>query len=88
MWSQISQILVGMAASVALLLLAVPHLRQAVGHGHSLDGTGILHVIWLFRNNPEWAEVIPQINDPTEQELRAAAIMEVSVRGEETENHP
>ncbi|KAJ7924190.1 hypothetical protein B0H13DRAFT_2654929 [Mycena leptocephala] len=69
---------VGMAASVALLSLAIPHLRQPVGHGQSLDGTGILHVIWLFRNNPEWAEVIPQIDDPTDQELRAAAMVEVS----------
>jgi hypothetical protein len=77
-----------MAASIALLSLAIPHLRHPVGHGQSLDGTGILHVIWLFRNNPEWAEVIPQIDDPTDQELRAAAMVEVSVRGEETENHP
>ncbi|KAJ7908230.1 hypothetical protein B0H13DRAFT_669910 [Mycena leptocephala] len=61
----------GLASSIFLLILVLPHLRQPVGRTPPLSGTGLLHIIWLLRNYPEVADLVPQVADPTDHSLRA-----------------
>ncbi|KAF7374154.1 hypothetical protein MSAN_00297100 [Mycena sanguinolenta] len=75
-------IVAGLAASVMLALLSLQfwHLgAEAVREGGhaSLDGTGLLHAIWLYRNHPELEGLLKQVDDPTEGNLRAAGMVRV-----------
>ncbi|KAJ6548451.1 hypothetical protein B0H19DRAFT_1265288 [Mycena capillaripes] len=64
---------IGLAASVALLLLSLP---TSVVHKGSkddtdipVDGTGLLHVIWMYRNHPELETLLRQVDNPTTTNL-------------------
>ncbi|KAJ7486754.1 hypothetical protein FB451DRAFT_1553975 [Mycena latifolia] len=37
-----------------------------------IDGTGILHAIWLYRNHPELGTLLEQVEHPTDDNLREA----------------
>ncbi|KAJ7823142.1 hypothetical protein B0H14DRAFT_2827074, partial [Mycena olivaceomarginata] len=65
-------VVAGLVASIALLLKAsdVP-----------LDGTGILHVIWLYRNHPELETLVEQVGQPTDQNLREAGMVRTRLVG-------
>ncbi|KAJ7873644.1 hypothetical protein B0H14DRAFT_2719484 [Mycena olivaceomarginata] len=56
-FTEIQEVVAGLVASIALLLVALPFsLKNPNSEKASdvpLDGTGILHVIWLYRNHPE-----------------------------------
>jgi hypothetical protein len=59
-----------LAASVALMLLSLEHLlwlpEGKEGHDLPIDGTGLLYVIWLYRNHPELEVHLKQVEYPTE----------------------
>ncbi|KAJ7457691.1 hypothetical protein FB451DRAFT_1183013 [Mycena latifolia] len=40
-----------------------------------LDGTGILHAIWLYRNHPELERLMPHVENPTDNNLREAGMV-------------
>lgn len=46
-----------------------------------LDGTGILHAIWLYRNQPELETLLEQVEHPTDENLRAAGMVKTRLVG-------
>ncbi|KAJ6482659.1 hypothetical protein C8R45DRAFT_1150174 [Mycena sanguinolenta] len=67
----------GLAASILLLLLSLPHSLFPGGPNSDdddihIDGTGILHAIWLYRNHPELEMLLEQVEHPTTDNLRWA----------------
>ncbi|KAJ7309215.1 hypothetical protein DFH08DRAFT_944299 [Mycena albidolilacea] len=74
------QVSAGLAASVILTMLASASLLSQQGQNEDddlpLDGTGILHAIWLYRNHPELERLLEQVEHPTDENLRAAGMVE------------
>ncbi|KAJ6478385.1 hypothetical protein C8R45DRAFT_1157250 [Mycena sanguinolenta] len=67
----------GLTASILLLLLSLPHSLFPGGPTSDnddihIDGTGILHAIWLYRNHPELETLLEQVEHPTTDNLRWA----------------
>jgi hypothetical protein len=79
------QIAGGLAASIFLFLLALPSLFISKGGSEEtdipIDGTGILHAIWMFRNHPELETLLPQVEHPTNENLRAAGLVRTRLVG-------
>ncbi|KAJ7083461.1 hypothetical protein C8R44DRAFT_992020 [Mycena epipterygia] len=73
-------VVAGLGASVALLLLSNPHsiFRHAEEDRQDsvVDGTGLLHAIWLYRNHPELETLLDQVKYPTDENLREAGMAE------------
>ncbi|KAJ6606125.1 hypothetical protein DFH09DRAFT_1353339 [Mycena vulgaris] len=66
----------GLAASVALALLALPHSLSKTGEEDiPVHGTGLLHAIWLYRNHPELDAALKQVQHPTDKSLRSAGMV-------------
>jgi hypothetical protein len=58
------------------MILALASLRgQNEDNDLSLNGTGILHAIWLYRNHPELETLLEQVEHPTDENLRAAGMV-------------
>ncbi|KAJ7079920.1 hypothetical protein C8R43DRAFT_344838 [Mycena crocata] len=72
-------ILTGLVSAITLTALILPLLfrpdADMAGSGDWTYGTGFLHAIWLYRNDPELKEILPQVDDPTEDNLRAAGMV-------------
>ncbi|KAJ7692064.1 hypothetical protein B0H17DRAFT_1061829 [Mycena rosella] len=70
-------IVVGLSASILLILLSLPSLFLPKGFkdGADIDGTGILQAIWLYRNHPELETLLPQAEEPTTNNLRQAGMV-------------
>lgn len=73
------QVVLGLAASIALACIS---LRYSLYHGipphfedPAIDGAGILPAIWLYRNQPELARLLGQVEHPTDQNLRQAGMV-------------
>ncbi|KAJ7759985.1 hypothetical protein B0H16DRAFT_1688887 [Mycena metata] len=68
----------GLAASVALFLLPLlPSLFLKDRRRDTdvpIDGMGMLHAIWLYRNHPELQTLMEQVDEPTEANLREAGM--------------
>jgi hypothetical protein len=77
------QVSAGLAASLILTMLALASLRgQNEDDGLPLNGTGILHTIWLYRNHPELETLLEQVEHPTDENLRAAGMVKTKLLGE------
>jgi hypothetical protein len=46
-----------------------------------IDGTGILHAIWLYRNHPELETLLEQVEHPTDNNLREAGMVQTRLVG-------
>ncbi|KAJ6498484.1 hypothetical protein C8R47DRAFT_1193929 [Mycena vitilis] len=71
-------IVAGFIASIVLMLLAIPTLLPDEGtqrYSTRIDGTGFLHAIWLFRNDPELDALLPQVEHPTTDNLRLVGMV-------------
>ncbi|KAJ7843937.1 hypothetical protein B0H13DRAFT_2364535 [Mycena leptocephala] len=80
----------GLAISITLRLLAIASLlfyqRSTDDKDRSVDGTGILHAIWLYRYHPELDSLLEKVEHPTDDNLRAAGLVQTkSVGGSEEE---
>ncbi|KAJ6605554.1 hypothetical protein DFH09DRAFT_1121575 [Mycena vulgaris] len=69
----------GLVASTALLVLSLP---SSLFNGSakkdsdlSIDGTRILHAIWLYRNHPELETLLEHVEHPTHDNLRQARMV-------------
>ncbi|KAJ7818542.1 hypothetical protein B0H14DRAFT_1371797 [Mycena olivaceomarginata] len=72
----------GLAASVILTMLALASLRgRNEDDDLPVDGTGILHAIWLYRNHPELEILLEQVEHPTDENLRAAGMVKTRLVG-------
>ncbi|KAJ7483773.1 hypothetical protein B0H11DRAFT_2279776 [Mycena galericulata] len=72
-------ILAGLAVSMILTMLSIPLSMWCAGthrRDPPLDGTGFLHAIWLYRNDPELATILKQVQIPTDENLRNAGMVE------------
>ncbi|KAJ7772456.1 hypothetical protein B0H16DRAFT_169908 [Mycena metata] len=66
----------GPAVSVILMALTLPTLLlQGNDDDPPIDGTGILHTIWLYRNHPELDTLLEQVEEPTTDNLRVAGML-------------
>ncbi|KAJ7836625.1 hypothetical protein B0H13DRAFT_2422813 [Mycena leptocephala] len=76
----------GLAISIFLMLLALPSLLYDQGSTDdkdlSVNGTGILHTIWLYRNHPELDTLLEQVEHPTDDNLRTAGLVQTRLVGE------
>ncbi|KAJ7203917.1 hypothetical protein C8J57DRAFT_1407760 [Mycena rebaudengoi] len=79
-------ILAGLIASIELARLS---LRYSLYHGipkdasdAAVDGIGILHTIWLYRDHPELKRVLLQIGCPTDTNLRRAGMVHIRLSGQ------
>jgi hypothetical protein len=75
----------GLAASAAPLLLSLRYFLFFTSHKHEpgnlIDGTGILQVIWLYRNHPEVEIQLDQVDNPTEENLWEAGMVRTRLGG-------
>ncbi|KAJ6491072.1 hypothetical protein C8R45DRAFT_1213169 [Mycena sanguinolenta] len=67
----------GLAASILLWLLSLPHSLFPSGPTGNeddiqIDGIGLLHTIWLYRNHPKLKTLLEQVEQPTTDNLRSA----------------
>ncbi|KAJ6556350.1 hypothetical protein B0H19DRAFT_1377089 [Mycena capillaripes] len=73
---------VGLAASIALLVLSLPDVLYDGGaNGTPIQGTGLLHAIWLYRNHPELHTLLEQVQEPTNDNLRRAGMVRTRLVG-------
>ncbi|KAJ6536350.1 hypothetical protein B0H19DRAFT_1271138 [Mycena capillaripes] len=69
----------GLTASLVLLVVSLQFLH--FGHDHTreddacIDGTGILQAMWLYRNHPELQSLLEHVEEPTNDNLRQAAMV-------------
>ncbi|KAJ6542093.1 hypothetical protein DFH09DRAFT_1322719 [Mycena vulgaris] len=75
----------GLATSIALILLSLPSSLSRHGSKNdkdtTIDGTGILHAIWLYRNHPELGALLEQVEHPTDDNLREAGMVRTKLVG-------
>ncbi|KAJ7822834.1 hypothetical protein B0H14DRAFT_3731117 [Mycena olivaceomarginata] len=75
----------GLAISIALILLSLPfsipckHAKPEIDI--PIDGVGILHAIWLYRNHPQLETLPKQVDHPTDNNLRAAGMIRTTLIG-------
>ncbi|KAF7358089.1 hypothetical protein MVEN_00856900 [Mycena venus] len=76
---------IGLGGSVVLILLSLQHslprTRHEVEQDLPIDGTGLLHAIWLYRNHPELELLLEQVEDPTDYNLRQAGMVRTRLVG-------
>lgn len=61
--------------SVALMAVSLPLLRGFGSSNPPISGTGMLHAIWLYRNNPDLQRMMEQVEYPTDENLRAVGMV-------------
>jgi hypothetical protein len=76
------QVVVGLATSVILLVLAVGLAGRSGANISAVDSVGILQLIWLLRGNSGIQERIAQVEQPSVHNLRAAGMFPVRMTGE------
>ncbi|KAJ7728182.1 hypothetical protein B0H14DRAFT_3169398 [Mycena olivaceomarginata] len=68
----------GFGISIILMTLALSLLRLPGGYKRDedfpIDGSSILHAIWLYRNHPHLETLLEQVEHPTDLNLRAAGM--------------
>jgi hypothetical protein len=61
------------------MLLSLQHSLPRAHHGEEpdlpIDGTGLLHAIWLYRKHPELELLLEQVAHPTDNNLRLAGMV-------------
>ncbi|KAJ7762995.1 hypothetical protein B0H16DRAFT_504567 [Mycena metata] len=69
----------GLTATIILALLSLPPviLNKTPQREIPIDGTGMLHAIWLYRNSPELETELEQVEHPTDENLRQAGMVRV-----------
>ncbi|KAJ6541181.1 hypothetical protein DFH09DRAFT_1089463 [Mycena vulgaris] len=63
------------ALAVLSLLFALSRSPQTDEGKIPMDGTGLLHLIWLYRNHPELETLLEQVEDPTDGNLRRPGML-------------
>ncbi|KAF8212758.1 hypothetical protein K438DRAFT_1805046 [Mycena galopus ATCC 62051] len=76
-------VIAGLVISIVLLLLSLP---SSLFRGRNradlpIDGTGLLHAIWMFRNHHELETLLKQVAHPTHENLRSAGMVRTTLVG-------
>ncbi|KAJ6484075.1 hypothetical protein C8R45DRAFT_1000114 [Mycena sanguinolenta] len=74
-------VIAGLLLSIALLLLSLPTslFHRAKGASFPIQGTGMLHSMWLYRNHRELETLLAQVEHPTDDHLRAAGMVRTTL---------
>ncbi|KAJ7892194.1 hypothetical protein B0H13DRAFT_1886843 [Mycena leptocephala] len=73
----------GLASSIALLVISITPFTAAGYSTTALDKMGLLQAMWVFHHHPDLSEILEQVEDPTDHNLRVAGLIEsVVVSGE------
>ncbi|KAJ6488802.1 hypothetical protein C8R45DRAFT_992894 [Mycena sanguinolenta] len=76
-------VFVGLAVSFVLMGVSLPVLRSAgTNEDPPINGTGILHAIWMYRNHPELQKSLEQVEHPTDENLRTAGMLQARLFGD------
>ncbi|KAJ7133326.1 hypothetical protein C8R44DRAFT_849457 [Mycena epipterygia] len=71
-----------LAISVVLMFMSLWLQRGSEDDNSvSINGTGIFHAIWLYRNHPELETLLEQVEHPTDDNLRAAGMVRTRLVG-------
>ncbi|KAJ7777549.1 hypothetical protein DFH07DRAFT_936631 [Mycena maculata] len=64
----------GLSASIALAVLSFRFAKGGTDgkHGIPMGGAGMLHTTWLYRDHSEMESLLPQVEHPTDENLRRA----------------
>jgi hypothetical protein len=46
-----------------------------------VDGTGLVHAMWLYRNHPELETLMDHVDHPTDENLREARMVQTRLVG-------
>jgi hypothetical protein len=77
-WLALSfQCSIGLGASIVLFILAVTFSACNSKSNSSLTSLGLLQIIWLFEHHPELSEILENVEDPTDYNLRTAGLVKV-----------
>ncbi|KAJ7331076.1 hypothetical protein DFH08DRAFT_940256 [Mycena albidolilacea] len=68
---------IGLGASMLLLILAIMFSAGTHSSNPHLSSMGFLQIIWVFEHHPELLEILEQVEDPTDYNLRAAGLVKV-----------
>ncbi|KAJ7203832.1 hypothetical protein GGX14DRAFT_569876 [Mycena pura] len=68
-------IMLGLASSILSALLAIKFIRGNKAAHTSLRNMGILHIIWMYRDQPLLTRCLEHLDDPTDRNLRAAGMV-------------
>ncbi|KAJ7189814.1 hypothetical protein GGX14DRAFT_580371 [Mycena pura] len=83
-------VLAGLVLSITLILLSLPSIIFHKNRGDDqivpIEGTGFLHSIWLYRNHPELEALLEQVEHPSDNDLREAGMVRISLNGEVTQD--
>ncbi|KAJ7756648.1 hypothetical protein B0H16DRAFT_1721708 [Mycena metata] len=70
----------GLVAAICLTVLSLSFCRdQNRSQTMSFAGSGFLQAIWLFRSHPDLETAIPNVENPTENNLRTAGMVPVKL---------
>ncbi|KAJ6547763.1 hypothetical protein DFH09DRAFT_1505725 [Mycena vulgaris] len=77
------QVSAGLVVSILLMAVYLPLLRGSeFDNDLPIEGTGILHIIWLYRNHPALDRMLEQVEHPTDENLRAAGMVRTRLLGD------
>ncbi|KAF7378111.1 hypothetical protein MSAN_00235300 [Mycena sanguinolenta] len=66
-----------LGASILLLILVSMFAAATPIHNSSLTSLGFLQTIWVFEHHPELSEILEEVEDPSDYNLRAAGLVKV-----------
>ncbi|KAK0219014.1 hypothetical protein IW262DRAFT_1558940 [Armillaria fumosa] len=82
-------LLLGLLASVGLLLLVFWLFGKPIEGDSGIDAIGVLQIIWLMRTRPDLQRIVSDVDEPTVENLRESGMVYASMHGPgSAETHP
>ncbi|KAK0219018.1 hypothetical protein IW262DRAFT_1558964 [Armillaria fumosa] len=82
-------LLLGLLASVGLLLLVFWLFGKPIEGDSGIDAIGVLQIIWLMRTRPDLQRIVSDVDEPTVENLRESGMVYMSRHGHgSAETHP
>ncbi|KAJ7111265.1 hypothetical protein C8R44DRAFT_856600 [Mycena epipterygia] len=66
---------IGLGASVLLLILAITFSADSDDENTCLNDMGLLQICWVFNHHPELSDILEQVENPTDFNLREAGLV-------------
>ncbi|KAK0200509.1 hypothetical protein DFS33DRAFT_1397253 [Desarmillaria ectypa] len=85
----LTPLLLGLAASVRLLLLVFWLVGKPIEGDSGIDTIGVLQIVWLMRMRPDLQRIVSDIHEPTVENLRESGMVYTSMHSHGSgEMHP
>ncbi|KAK0193369.1 hypothetical protein F5146DRAFT_379581 [Armillaria mellea] len=72
-------LLVGLGASIGLLLLTFRLTGAPIAGDSGIDTIGVLQILWLMRTRPDLQRIISDVDEPSTDNLREAGMVKTSM---------